>query len=134
MRTALLIVACLCLTVTAWGEGEEQFQQWMQTAGATVGNLQQNLQGKNGDAAAADAHKLQAVFADVHDFFHRKNVDDAMKFAMAECDGFDQVAKQAQAGKFDEASATFKATTANCGDCHSAHRVKQAYGSSTIKY
>jgi cytochrome c556 len=134
MRTAVLIIACLCLTVTAWGEGEEQFQQWMQTAGATVGSLQKNLQAKNGDGAAADAQKLKGIFADVHDFFHKKNVDDAMKFAKGECDGFDKVAQQARAGKFDEASATLKATTANCGGCHGAHRVKNADGSSTIKY
>jgi mono/diheme cytochrome c family protein len=81
------------------------------------GNLRKNLEAKIGDAASADAKKLQEVFGQVYEFWHKKNVDDAAKFAMNARDG-----EQASAGKFDEASVTLKATSANCGGCHSARR------------
>jgi mono/diheme cytochrome c family protein len=105
----------------------------MKTAGATSGSLRKNLDAKNGEAASADAKKLQEVFEQVHDFWHKKNVDDAMRFAMGARDGFGEVAEQASAGKFDDASATLKKTTANCGGCHAAHREKAADGSWKIK-
>jgi cytochrome c556 len=134
MKRVLLMTACLMLAVVAWSRDEGEYQKWMQTAGATVGSLQKNLKAKNGEAAAADAHKLHMVFDEVHGFWEKKNVDDGMKFAMGARDGFHKIAEQASAGQFDEASATFKETTANCGGCHSAHREKAADGSFKIKY
>jgi cytochrome c553 len=85
------------------------------------------------EAASADAKKLKEVFAHVHDYWHTKNVDDAMKLAMDASDGFGQVAEQAVAGKFDEASATLKKASASCGACHNAHREKAADGSWKMK-
>jgi hypothetical protein len=134
MKRALLVTACLMLTVVAWSQDEDKYKEWMQTAGATVGSLQKNLKARNGEAASADAHKLHMVFGEVHGFWQKKNVDDAMKFAMDASEGFHKVAEQASAGHFDEASATLKATTASCGGCHSAHREKTADGSFKIKY
>jgi len=134
MKRILLIAACLVVAVAAWSQEEQEYQKWMQTAGATVGSLKKNLDAKNGGAAAEDAQKLQGVFDQVHAFWMKKNVDDGMKFAMSARGGFDKIAQQASAGKFDEATATFKVTTANCGGCHSAHREKAADGSFRIKY
>ena len=109
------------------------YQKWMKDIGSTCGSLKKNLDAKNGEAAA-DAKKLHSDFAQVHMFFEKNHSDDAMKFAMAASEGFDKIAVQASAGKFDEATATFKATTANCGGCHGAHREKAADGSFKIKY
>jgi cytochrome c556 len=109
------------------------YQTWMKSVGATVGSLRKNLEAKNSDASADDAKKLQEIFRHVHDYWSAKSVDDATKFAEAAGSGFGQVAEQAGAGKFDEASATLKTTSASCGGCHSAHRDKQADGTFKIK-
>ena len=134
MKRAVIITICMFVAGAAWSQSDANFQTWMKSIGATRGSLKKNLDAKSGEAAAADAHKLHAAFQDVHSFFQKKNSEDAMKFAMGAGDGFDKIAAQASAGKFDEASATFKATTANCGGCHSAHREKGADGSFQIKY
>jgi cytochrome c556 len=134
MKRAVFIAICMLVAGAAWSQSDADYRTWMKTIGATCGSLKKNLDAKNGEAAAADARKLHSAFADVHDFFQKKHSEDAMKFAMAASEGFDKIAAQASAGKFDEASATFKETTANCGSCHSAHREKAADGSFKIKY
>jgi cytochrome c553 len=134
MKRTVLTVICLLVAVAAWSQSGGEFQKWMQTVGATCGSLKKNLDSKNGDAAAADARKLHTVFGEVHAFFHEKNSSDAMKYAMEASHGFEKVAEQASAGRLDEASASFRAATANCGGCHSAHREKAPDGSYKIKY
>jgi len=134
MRRTLLFTACFtALAVTAVAQDEADYQKWMKTIGATSGSLRKNLEAKNGDGASADAKKLQETFGQVHGFWHKKNVDDAMKFAMDAQEGFGTVAEQAKAGKFEDASATLKKASANCGGCHTAHREKAAHGSWKIK-
>ena len=134
MKRTMFITICLLVAVAAWSQSDADFQKWMKSIGATCGSLKKNLDARSGEAAAADAHKLHTAFQEVHSFFQKKNSEDAVKFAMGASDGFDKIAAQASAGKFDEASATFKETTANCGGCHSAHREKASDGSFRIKY
>jgi mono/diheme cytochrome c family protein len=110
-----------------------EYKTWMQTAGATAGSLHKNLDAKNAEAAAADAKKLQEIFSHVHEYWMKKDVADAMKFAMNASEGFGIVAADASASKFDEASATLKATSANCGGCHTVHREKLPEGGFKIK-
>jgi hypothetical protein len=134
MKRILLFTACFtALVVTALAQDEADYRKWMKTIAATSGSLRKNLDAKNGEAAAADAKKLQETFEQVHDFWQKKNVDDAMKFAMGARDGFREVAEQASARKFDDASATLKKATANCAGCHAAHREKAADGSFKMK-
>ena len=134
MKRAGLIAICMLVVGVAWSQSDMEFQTWMKSVGAACGSPNKNLDAKNGEAAAADAQTLHATFADVHGFFHKKKSEDAAKFAMGASEGFKKIAMEASAGKFDEASATFKTTTANCGGCHSAHREKAANGSFSIKY
>jgi hypothetical protein len=134
MKRIPLFMACLtALAVAILAQGEGDYQKWMKTVAATSGSLRKNLDAKNGEAASADAKKLQETFEQVHDFWHEKNVDDAMKFAMDVRDDFREVAEQASAGKFDDASATLKKATANCAGCHAAHREKAANGTYKTK-
>jgi hypothetical protein len=109
-------------------QDDADYQGWMKSVGATVGSLRKNLEAKNGDAASADAKKLQEIFGHVHDYWLKKNVSDATKFASDAGEGFGTLADQAAAGKFADASATLKTTSANCGGCHAAHREKTADG------
>jgi hypothetical protein len=133
MKRYLLIAACLTLCMAAWGQDEGEFHNWMKAAAATCGSLNKNLKAGSGEAAAADAHKLHDEFDEMHGFWEKKHMDDAAKFALQARDGLGKIAEQASAGKLDDASATFKETTANCGGCHSAHREKAADGSFKIK-
>jgi hypothetical protein len=134
MKRALSLAACLiAFGMIALTQEEADYQKWMKTTGATAGSLRKNLESKNSDGAAADAKKLQATFQQVHDFWHKRGVDDAMKLAMDAGSGFKEVGELASAGKFDDASATLKKTTGACAGCHNAHREKASDGSWKIK-
>src|SRR5579862_149182 len=134
MKRILLLSACLmALGITTLAQEDADYQKWMKTVGATSGSLRKNLDAKNGEGAASDARKLQEVFGQIHDFWHKKNVDDAMMLAMTARDGFKEIAEQASAGRFDEASATLKKASATCGGCHTAHREKASDGTWKIK-
>lgn len=134
MKRFLVMVTCFAvLGVTVVAQDNAVYQGWMKAAGATSGSLRKNLEAKNADAASADAKKLQEIFGHVHSYWNDKHADDAMKFAMAASSGFGEVADQAAAGKFEDAVATLKTTSANCGGCHTAHREKAPDGSWKIK-
>jgi mono/diheme cytochrome c family protein len=132
-RVLLLSVSAAVFAVAMSAQDAAEYKTWMQTAGATAGSLHKNLDAKNAEAAAADAKKLQEIFSHVHEYWMKKDVADAMKFAMNASEGFGIVAADASASKFDEASATLKATSANCGGCHTVHREKLPEGGFKIK-
>jgi cytochrome c556 len=132
-RFLLISICCAALGVTVAAQDNAEYQGWMKSVGATSGSLRKNLEAKDAGAAAADAKKLQEIFGHVHGYWNDKHVEDAMKFAMAAGMGFGEVAELAEAGKFDDASAKLKTTSANCGGCHTAHREKAADGTWKIK-
>lgn len=134
MRTTVILAGgLLLLSMAVWAQDDAQYQTWMKSNNADVASLRKNLMAKSGDAAAADAKKLQATLAEVHAYWQKKNVSDATEFAMNAENGFKEVGELAAAGKFDEASAALMKTQANCGGCHMAHREKAADGSWKIK-
>ena len=131
--TVILVGGLLLLSLAVWAQDDAEYQSWMKSNNSNVASLRMNLAAKSGDAAAADAKKLQDTFAQVHAYWQKKNVSDAMQFAMDAENGFKEVGQLAAAGKFDEASAALMKTQANCGGCHMAHREKAADGSWKIK-
>ena len=134
MKHSLLFTVCFAaLNIPVIAQDDADYQKWMKTIGATSGSLRKNLDAKDGAAVAAAAKKLREAFDQVHDFWHKKGVDDAMKLAMTAGDGFREVAEQAAAAKFDDASTALKKASATCAACHSAHREKAADGSWKIK-
>ena len=131
---SLSLSACvIALGTVALAQDEADYQKWMKTVGGTAGSLRKNLEAKNGDAAATDAKKLAEVFSQVHDFWHKKGVNDAMMTAMDARAKFQEVGELASAGKLDDAGAALKKAMGTCGTCHSAHREKAADGSWKIK-
>ncbi len=132
-RIFLLGISATIFAAALSAQDDAEYQTWMKTAGATAGSLHKNLDAKNAEAAAADAKKLQDIFSQVHEYWMKKDVADATKFAMSASDGFGSVAADAAASKFDEASAAMKTTSANCGGCHSAHREKLPDGTFKMK-
>jgi hypothetical protein len=134
MNRILLCTVCLAaIAVTTFAQDEADYQKWMKTIGSTSGSLRKNLDAKNGEAAASDAKKLQEVFGQLHGFWQKKNADDAVKLASDGSAAYGEVATEAAAGKFDEASAALKKGSATCGGCHMAHREKAADGSWKLK-
>lgn len=134
MKRVLCFAACLiAFGMTAFAQEEADYQKWMKATGATAGSLRKNIEAKNGDGATADAKKMQEIFQQVHDFWQKKSVDDATKFATDAGSGFKEVSELASAGKFDDASASLKKTMGACAGCHNAHREKAADGSWKIK-
>ena len=129
MNRVMTLAACpIAFGMTALTQEEPDYQKWMKTTAATAGSLSKNLDAKNGEGATADTKKLQETFQQVHDFWHKKGVNDAMQFAMDASSGFKEVGELASAGKFDDASAALKKSMANCAGCHKAHREKTADG------
>jgi hypothetical protein len=132
-RVLSFTVCVIALGVVALAQDEAEYQKWMKTAGATAGSLRKSLEAKNGDAASADARKLQDVFQQVHDYWNKKGVNDAMTAAMDATAQFKAVGDLASAGKFEDAGAALKKGMSTCGTCHTAHREKAADGSWKIK-
>jgi cytochrome c556 len=134
MKRFLLTSACFAvLGVSVVAQDDAEYQGWMKSIGATAGSLRKNLEAKNAEAAAADAKKLQEILGHTQSYWGQKHVDDATRFAADAGTGFGEVAQEAAAGKFEDASATLKTTSANCGGCHTAHREKSADGAWKIK-
>lgn len=134
MKRILLSSACFtALAVAVFAQADGDYQGWMKTIGGAMGSLRKNLDAKNGEAASADAKRIEDAFAKVHDFWQKKSVDNAMMFAMDAGNGFREVAEEAAAGKFEDASATLKKASASCGGCHTAHREKSTDGAWKIK-
>lgn len=131
--TLILVGGLLLLSVVVWAQDDAQYQTWMKSNNADVASLRKDLMAKSGDAAAADAKKLQATLTEVQGYWQKKNVSDATQFATDAANGFKEVGDLAAAGKFDEASTALMKTQANCGGCHMAHREKAADGSWKIK-
>jgi hypothetical protein len=123
----------LALGTAVFAQGDADYQKWMKTAGGTAGSVRKNIEAKNGEAASADAKKLEEVFKQVHDYWHGKGVQDAMTLAMDASAKFKEVAEFASGGKFDDAAASLKNAMSNCATCHNAHREKAADGSWKMK-
>ena len=120
MKRAVFIAICMLVAGAAWSQSDADYRTWMKTIGPTCGSLKKNLDAKM-EAAAADARNSTRRFADVHDFF-QKNIRKIGEIRNGCFRGFDKIAAQASAGKFDEASATFKETTTNCAPAIAASR------------
>jgi len=135
MKRALFLMAGLLFLSVAVSAQDElaEYRPYMQSIRDTVASLRKNLEAKTGDAAAADANKAAGVFGQVHAFWQKKNVADAVQFAMNAQNGLKQVAEHAAAGRFDEATAALTEAQKNCAGCHEAHRERAPDNSWKIK-
>jgi cytochrome c556 len=134
MKRSLLLFACMsALSLTAVAQDDATFQGWMKTIGGTGGSLRKNLEAKNADGASADATKLKEVMMQVENYWKKKGVEDATKISQTASTAYGEVATDAAAGKFDEASASLKQASATCAACHMAHREKAADGTYKMK-
>jgi len=134
MNNKLFAAACvLAAGMMLWAQADEaKLREAMKQIGPTCSGLGKKIASKD-DSAAADAKKLHAWFGDVHKFWKAKSAADAMTFSESAAAEFKTISEQTAAGKWDDASASFKKATATCGGCHGAHREKAADGSWKVK-
>jgi cytochrome c556 len=125
MRCMYIVAVLTALAVVcALAQSDGDYQGWMKSNGATMGNLNKNIAAKNAAGAAADAEKLEATFKQVEEFWKmRSGADYAVNFAMKAQMAVASIVKHASAGNFDQAAADMKSLQGNCGGCHMAHRV-----------
>lgn len=135
MKRAVFLTVCfLLLCVEGAAQDEAEFAEWMNSASQTVGSFVLNLQAKDGDAAVSDANKLGEIFGRIYEFFEKKSVGGAMRFAQDAQAGFKMAGELASAGRLEESYAKLQATRSNCTGCHNSFRGKNADGTYTIKY
>src|SRR5437773_4514866 len=77
----LITVAAVFAATTAIAQQHRPYDQIMKDVGATWANLKKNLDSNSGAAAAADAAKLQALFAETEAFWAPLETGDAVGFA-----------------------------------------------------
>ena len=132
MKQLICLLALVMVLGIATRAQDDAYSAIMKQVGPAAQSLNKNLMAKSADSVA-DARKLQALMGQTHDYWQKKSVADATKFAADAQSGFKDVADQAMAGKYDDAAATLKMTQNNCQGCHMAHRVRNPDGTFTMK-
>jgi hypothetical protein len=128
MRTLFTLGCLLAAASTLPAQVDEaKYRELMKQIGPATGGLNKKIAAKDA-GAAEDAKKLNALFGEVQSFWKARNAADAVKFAGDAAAGFTAVEHLLHEGKWEEAAAETKKTSANCGGCHTAHREKTADG------
>jgi len=131
--TCVLLLACVAVGF-AQDEASTQYAEKLMTP-AVQANAALQKSAKAGDlkSAASSATETQNAFARVEQFWTMRGTSDAQMFAQ----NIEQAAQKAHdaaaAGKKGAAQAAAKKITANCGMCHSAHRMMLADGTFKIR-
>ena len=86
-----------------------------------------------GAAAAADAAKLQSLFAETEAFWAPLNTFDAVNFAKRVQEGAGVIGAAAKSNDMKAALTSYAATQKNCGNCHLAHREDTGKGGFLIR-
>src|SRR6266480_1769878 len=119
---ALILVAAVFAGATALAQQHRPYNLIMKDVGETWASLKKNLDSNSGAAAAADAAKLQALFAETEAFWAPLETGDAVGFAKNARNGLATLETAAKANDIKAAQATYAAVQKNCGNCHFAHR------------
>lgn len=110
-------------SLLAAGPDEARFRESMKQIGPTCSGLGKKIAAKDA-SATEDAKKLNTWFGDVHKFWKARKSTDGVLYSKAAGTEFKGISKLTAAGKWDEASASFKKATENCAGCHKVHREK----------
>ena len=138
-RVTLKLFAVTCLTalasfgLLAQANDEKDLDQWMKTAGATIGSLRKNIEGKQAEAAAKDAATMGEVFKKTEHFWAARKKDDAVEWAKKAAAAAAEVEAAAKASDFEKAGAGLKGLFGNCAACHTAYRERLPDGSYRLK-
>ena len=128
-----IAVAGILAVTTAFAQQHRPYDQIMKDVGPTWANLKKNLDSNDGAAAAADAAKMQALFAEVEAFWTPLAAGDAVGFAKNARNGAAAIETAAKANDIKAALAAYAAVQKNCGNCHYAHRDDTGKGGFVIR-
>ena len=84
-------------------QSDADYQGWMKTVAATNGSMNKNIAAKDAAAVSADAMKLEDTFRQVHAFWEKRGVSDAMNLAQQAQEAAASVSRAAAAGKIGRA-------------------------------
>src|SRR4051812_3280443 len=76
-KKALLLSLFLGVCTMGWAQDEDAYKGWMKSLPGTVGGIRKNLEAKSLEAVAADAKKVEEVFAHSAEFWTKKGGADA---------------------------------------------------------
>ena len=133
----LCLILALVLNVMAIQRSHPDI---MRDISSTRGSLQRNIEAGNGEAAAADAEKLEGFFKELPpiyetiQFFTRtSNMESAIEMANETAAAAAEAAMAAKAGDMDKAMAAHGNIREGCRGCHGQYREKAPDGSNRIK-
>ena len=136
MRKASLVIGlCLVLALVLNVMGMQRTHpDIMKDIGSTRGSLQRNIEADAGEAAAADAMKLEGFFKEVVPMYERmSNMESAVEMANKAAADSAAAAEAAKAGDMEAAMEAHGNIVGACRGCHGQYREKAPDGSYRIK-
>ena len=124
----IVFVAVLLVGVTALAQQHRAYNLIMKDVQPTFQSLKKNLDGNNGAAAAADAAKLQDLFAETESFWAPFETKDAVGFAKRAREAAGAVAAAAKDNNIKAAQESYATIQKSCANCHYAHREETGKG------
>ena len=135
MRKASIVIGLsliLALVLNVMGMQREH-PDIMRDIGSTRGSLQRNIEAGNGEAAAADAMKLEGFFKEVVPMYERMNLGPAVEMANKAAADAHSAGEAAKAGNMDAAMEAHGNIVGACRGCHGQYREKAPDGSYRLK-
>ncbi len=122
---ALLVAITMSVTPSAQAKTDEDYDKLMKGIGAANGAMRKAA---DGDAAAAEAKKLVAMFKDVNAFWTARKNTEAAEWATAAMNHAAEIEKAAMAKDLPGAQGHMKELGGVCQTCHAKYREKTETG------
>ena len=136
MRKVIVLIGICMLVGVGLNVGARQtapadLDATMKAVGPLFTGLQAKIMASDGAGIAADAARLETLFATTESFFAAKNIKAGVDWARESKAAASELAKAAKANNMEGA----KAATGKfaCKACHTAHRAKAPDGSFSFK-
>ena len=113
-------------------EEDGEFVAWMKTSKTALEALQK-MDPKSGQKAVRSAERMGSVYEEMIGFWRQRNVSNAVKWSEEGKAAALELATAAYAGDNEKVTASLKALSDTCKQCHEAHREKIAEGKYRIK-
>ena len=125
---ALLVAITMSVVPSAQAKTDEDYDKLMKSVGAANGAMRKAAEGQMADGVAAEAKKLQALFADVGAFWAGRSNTEAADWAKAAMGHAASVEKAAAAKNMETMAASMKELGGTCQACHMKNREKTEAG------
>ena len=100
-----------------------EFDGWMEKIEKRALSVQKNLQRRDGEAAAADAKEIEALYRLMETYFvEYGNADSALQLTRTGVSGAADIASRALAKDFDGAHNAIRSMMRDCRTCHNEYK------------